>query len=65
MAYNTNEDVEVLLYADFLNYYETMADSAPDMVRTNLMHVGLRADLKELPQPGDPDDILNLRNSKE
>ena len=35
------------------------------MVRTNLMHVGLRADMKELPQPGDPDDILNLRKSKE
>jgi len=35
------------------------------MVRANLMYIGLRADMKDLPQPGDSDDILNLRESKE
>ena len=65
MTYNTNEDNNTLYYADFLSYYEQMASLAAEMVRTNLMFVGLRSEMKELPKPGDPDDILNLHQSPE
>ena len=63
MAYNTNEDASKLLYPDFLNFYEQMALENPEMVRTNLQSVGLRADMYPAPKPGDHDDILNLRKS--
>lgn len=65
MAYNTNEDGEKLLFPDFLSYYEQNATVNAELVRTNLMYVGLRADLQNIPKPGDPDDILNLRTSPE
>ena len=33
------------------------------MVRANLAYVGLRADMRQSPEPTDPDDVLNLRSS--
>ena len=63
MAYNTNEDLTIMLFDDFLNYYETMASEKPDMVRTNLSYIGLRSDMQAIPNPGDSDHILNRRSS--
>ena len=63
MAYNTNEDLEIMLYDDFLNYYETMAIDKTDMVRANLSYIGLRSDMQAIPNPGDSDHILNRRTS--
>lgn len=63
LAYNTNEDVNKLLYTDFLNYYEQMATENPEMVRANLQYIGIRSDMKTVPNPGDSDDILNIHKS--
>lgn len=40
-----------------------MATEKPDLVRENLSSIGLRSDMRVIPQPGDADDILNLRKS--
>ena len=63
MAHNTNEDLTMLLYEDFEAYYESMAVESPQIIRTNLAFVGIRSDMKVIPQPGDSDDILNLRKT--
>ena len=66
MAYCTNpDDLSLMPYEDFLNYYETKATEKPDMVRANLSYIGLRSDLQSVPKPGEPDDILNRRSSAE
>ena len=62
MAYTSNQASKVY-FDDFLNFYELKAGEEPDMVRANLAYVGLRADMRQTPQPEDPDDILNLRSS--
>ena len=47
MAYCTNpEDLSIMYYDDFLNYYETKASESPDMVRANLSYIGLRSDMQ-------------------
>ena len=61
MAYNMNDDLTMLLYEDFENYFEQKAAEKPEIVRACLAYVGIRADMKVLPQPGDNDDSLNPR----
>ena len=65
LAYNTNEDVNKFLLADFLSYYEQMSIELPEMVRANLQYIGVRSDMKTTPNPGDSDDILNMHKRPE
>lgn len=58
LAYNTSEDVDKLLFSDFLAFYAAMALEKPDMVRDNLSFIGLRADMKRVPKAGDSEHSL-------
>ena len=60
---NKNEDPEKMLYTDFLEYYNVYCAVDPQMVRVSLEYAmkGTPSDDFDEPNPGDPDDIRNLR----
>ena len=43
---------------EFLTFYEDSLNTKLDTVRQNLANMGYREDLKIMPPPGSPDNIL-------
>ena len=64
MAYETSGECKIS-EEDFINYYQTIVKTRPSLVRDNLLFVGIRADMKQEPRPGEDDDILQDREKME
>lgn len=62
MEYDSDGDGKITL-KDFLHFYEVSCTTKLITVRSNLAKMGFRDDLKPMPSPGSPENILQPRKT--